>query len=441
MGNCFFKSKKPTAEIAPCDCTRRFRPAPVAPTVRLYGSASSPVAAYIRFALLHKNVSLQLVPTEGDTLALEIGSETVSGHRETLLQFIEEKFPHPPLRFDLVERTPLVVKVTRLQHRSITWHLERMVRWVEDLRTRGKRKTVDPAVGSPRMELKKLEKNYAQLLEVMLEHAQMEERTVFPRLQRADPGLCKAANEEHARDLPVMNGIKEDMKSIGVMDYGTPACKEGLSNLSTRLKSLQKHCKEHFDEEEKDVLPLLEATELSGEEEKRVFEDCIEAMKVTHSHLFNFFLEGLLPSEAMEYVDLIIGVLFSGVLVGKVVAVSVGVGGPMAHFFSIMFFEGAASSIHGFHLRICLSPETNLLPCCCEIDKGVYTRPPNNMALWHAQNKFDHEGVRQTSNAILSYAQELEALGVCLSINRADLDISWDSPCVPIVNINFDASF
>lgn len=65
------------------------------------------------------------------------------------------------------------------------------------------------------------------------------------------------------------------------------------------------------------------------------------------------------------------------------------------------------------------------------------------MALWHAQNKFDHEGVRQTSNAIvtfiLSYAQELEALGVCLSVNRAGLDISWGSPFVPIVNINFDA--
>lgn len=29
--------------------------------------------------------------------------------------------------------------------------------------------------------------------------------------------------------------------------------------------------------------------------------------------------------------DLLSGVLFSGVLVGKVVAVSVGVGGPMAH--------------------------------------------------------------------------------------------------------------
>ena len=67
----------------------------------------------------------------------------------------------------------------------------------------------------------------------------------------------------------------------------------------------QKHCKEHFDEEEKDLLPLLEATELSGEQQMTVFEQCFDAMKATHSHLFNFFLEGLHPSEAMEYVDLI----------------------------------------------------------------------------------------------------------------------------------------
>ncbi|KAE8735741.1 hypothetical protein F3Y22_tig00000340pilonHSYRG01473 [Hibiscus syriacus] len=118
-------------------------------------------------------------------------------------------------------------------------------------------------------------------------------------------GLCKAANEEHARDLPVMNGIKEDMKTIGVMDYGSPSYNEALSSLSNRLKSLQKHCKQHLDDEENDLLPLLEATELSGEEEMRVFEDCFNATRVTHSNLFNFFLEGLLPSEAMEYVDLI----------------------------------------------------------------------------------------------------------------------------------------
>ncbi|EOY19226.1 hypothetical protein QUC31_006195 [Theobroma cacao] len=310
MGNCFAQSKKSTAEIAPYDSIRRFKPVPVVPTVRLYGSASSTLAAYIRFALLHKNLPLQFVPTDkppcdGEPLLLEIGSETVSGYRETLLQFIEDKFPHPPLGFNMVDTTPLTVQVTWLQHRSITWHLERMVRWAEDLSTRGGRRTVDPAVGSPRMELRKFGKNYSQLLELMVEHAQMEERVVFPVLEMADRGLCKSANEEHARDLPVMNGIKEDIKSIGVMDYGTPAYHEGLSNLSTRLKSLQKHCKEHFDEEEKDLLPLIEATELSEEQQTRVFEQCFDAMKATHSHLLNFFLEGLLPSEAMEYVDLI----------------------------------------------------------------------------------------------------------------------------------------
>lgn len=193
MGNCFAQSKKSTAEIAPYDSIRRFKPVPVVPTVRLYGSASSTLAAYIRFALLHKNLPLQFVPTDkppcdGEPLLLEIGSETVSGYRETLLQFIEDKFPHPPLGFKMVDTTPLMVQVTWLQHRSITWHLERMVRWAEDLSTRGGRRTVDPAVGSPRMELRKFGKNYSQLLELMVEHAQMEERVVFPVLEMADRG-------------------------------------------------------------------------------------------------------------------------------------------------------------------------------------------------------------------------------------------------------------
>lgn len=53
-----------------------------------------------------------------------------------------------------------------------------------------------------------------------------------------DAGICKAANEEHARHLPIMNGIKEDIKSIGVLDNGSPAYQEAFSNLSKRLKSL-----------------------------------------------------------------------------------------------------------------------------------------------------------------------------------------------------------
>ena len=53
-----------------------------------------------------------------------------------------------------------------------------------------------------------------------------------------DAGICKAANEEHARHLPIMNGIKEDIKSIGVLANGSPAYQEAFSNLSKRLKSL-----------------------------------------------------------------------------------------------------------------------------------------------------------------------------------------------------------
>lgn len=52
-------------------------------------------------------------------------------------------------------------------------------------------------------------------------------------------GLSKAANEEHGRDLPVMNGIKEDIKSIGVLDLGSPVYQEALLNLSNRLKKLK----------------------------------------------------------------------------------------------------------------------------------------------------------------------------------------------------------
>ena len=58
MGNCLGKSEKLTAEIVPRDGAK------VYPTVRLHGSPKSILAAYIRFALLHKSVSLDFVETE-----------------------------------------------------------------------------------------------------------------------------------------------------------------------------------------------------------------------------------------------------------------------------------------------------------------------------------------------------------------------------------------
>lgn len=211
MGNCFTGPNKSTAEISPCDCIKAVgsasvsaNPAAAAPvtaavattTVRLYGSPISMLTSYIRFALLYKAVPLRFVPSEttSETPTLQIGSETVSGTREKLLRFVDEKFPEPPLRmvkynlegFD--ETTPLIVRVTWLQHRSLIWHLHKMVRWAEDLSTRGGRKSVDPSVGTPTMELKKFGKSYSHLLDLMLEHAQMEERVLFPVLEMADRG-------------------------------------------------------------------------------------------------------------------------------------------------------------------------------------------------------------------------------------------------------------
>lgn len=322
MGNCLYKPQKPTspapvaaivakpkkkstAEIVPHDHHS-------SSTVRLYGSPISPHTAYIRFALQHKGVPVKFTPSISDPPLIEVGSERVSGTRESLLQYIEAKFPHAPLPMRKCgggeEGKPWVVTLTALQHRSMTWHVERMVRWSEDLAARGGKKRsvgIDPSVGTPRMEVKKFGKSYSQLLEMMLEHAQMEEKVLFPILNSADPGICKAANEEHARHLPIMNGIKEDIKSIGVLINGSPAYQEAFSNLSKRLKSLLEHCKEHFVEEEIQVLPYIEATELSKPKQRKVLEQSLDAMQGTHSRLFNFFLQGLLPVDAMQYLDLV----------------------------------------------------------------------------------------------------------------------------------------
>lgn len=206
MGNCVRTPEKLTAEIVPHDGPH--------PTVRLYGSPKSVLAAYIRFTLIHRHVSLHFVPsrerhrnTLADELAraaelddldshvtLQVGNDTVSGNRDTLLRFIDTRFPTVVGGGGSVgvERDEtvsfLMVRVTRLQHGSVTWHLERMVRWAEDLATRGGRKAVDPSMGSPKMEVKKFAKSYSQLLEVMLEHAQMEERVLFPIFDLADRG-------------------------------------------------------------------------------------------------------------------------------------------------------------------------------------------------------------------------------------------------------------
>ena len=228
MGNCFSTSSVSTAEISPLDlavkpplavvsspaaAAQTHLPAPRLPipppsakettatatatstvTVKLYGPSNSLATSYLRFALLHKKVNLRFVPSEDQKPTIQIGSEKTSGSQEALLRYIEEKFPEPRLmiwKFNLEgfdEATPPIVKAIWLHHRSMTWHVERMLRWSEDLAARGGRRAADPSVGTPKMEIRKFAKSYTQLQELMLEHAQMEERILFPVLESVDRG-------------------------------------------------------------------------------------------------------------------------------------------------------------------------------------------------------------------------------------------------------------
>lgn len=202
MGNWFTKSKKLT-EIVPHQdqsaAVRVFGSSSgvkighdQSTAVRLFGSASGTNTAYVRLALLHKSVSHRFTASVADAPILEVGPERISGGRELLLQYIEAKFPQPPLALrggGGDGTTPLPVRATVLQHKSMAWHVGRLVRWAEDMGSKGgKRKAVDPAVGTPRMEVRKFGRSYSQLLEMMLEHAQMEERVLFPILDVDDPG-------------------------------------------------------------------------------------------------------------------------------------------------------------------------------------------------------------------------------------------------------------
>jgi glutathione S-transferase len=93
-----------------------------------------------------------------------------------------------------VQNPPLpIVLMTVLQHRSILVHLERFVRLVDGLASvRPEEITKDSLkrtlVGT---QLRGLPKKFGRLLELMQEHAQMEERFIFAALDMADPGIVR----------------------------------------------------------------------------------------------------------------------------------------------------------------------------------------------------------------------------------------------------------
>lgn len=58
-------------------------------------------------------------------------------------------------------------------------------------------------------------------------------------------------------------------------------------------------------QEDVELLPLMEAVELSKEQDKSALDQCLDVMQGTHSRLLKFLLEGLPSHDAMKYLDLI----------------------------------------------------------------------------------------------------------------------------------------
>ncbi|KAL9225033.1 hypothetical protein vseg_001005 [Gypsophila vaccaria] len=309
MGNCFSSKKSATttatnkhpSEIAPT-------PSSPPPLGTLHGDPTKAATLYLRFALAFKPLTtLRFLPSSSSsssssTLRFETHNATVSGTADAILRYADAMLPLPPLMTRRETGAVVMRRVVELQHGSVRRQVERVGSLTAEIVTLGGMEGVD---GTTRMEVRKLEKTYGMLVEVLQEHARMEECLLFPILDAHHPEVCRCVNEEHARDLPIMNGIKEDIKSIGVMNTDSPTHREALYSLSARLKTLQDNCRDHFIEEERNLFPILEAAELTKEQQKKIVEQCIDVMQGTHSPLFRFFMEGLLPHEAIEYLDLI----------------------------------------------------------------------------------------------------------------------------------------
>ncbi|KAF6153396.1 hypothetical protein GIB67_003586 [Kingdonia uniflora] len=108
-----------------------------------------------------------------------------------------------------------------------------------------------------------------------------------------EPGSCESTGEviKHITD----GRADYSFECIGDTDMVTTALQSGCDA----------HCKEHS-EEERHLLPLLEDLGLSKERQWNMMKQCLEVMESTHSQLFRFMIEGLLPREAMQYLNMII---------------------------------------------------------------------------------------------------------------------------------------
>ncbi|KAI5003666.1 hypothetical protein ZWY2020_030826 [Hordeum vulgare] len=299
--------------------------------VRVYGSDGCPVAWRLRVALLYKAAApVHFTPSEAaplgrPVLRLSAADPELCGAADELLRHVDARFEGKP-RVAPPDRPPSaraslaaaaaeeVAEMVRLQHRSAERHLEGVAAKLAEMVKKGAKKAGKGRNVVEAAEVRRLGKWYGDAMEVMLEHARMEERVLFPDIQRASfPGVCDKVQEQHGKHLPMMNGIKEDIKTLLTLELGSALFYEVLVNLSVRLKALQDHTKEHFKEEEKDMLPRLESVRRMQREEGNVPDksnsgwasEAMGTMEMTHSKLFPFFMTGLMPQEAVQYLDLV----------------------------------------------------------------------------------------------------------------------------------------
>lgn len=297
--------------------------------VRVYGSDGCPVAWRLRVSLLYKAAApVHFTPSEAaplgrPVLRLSASEPELCGAADELLRHVDARFdgkprvapPERPARASLAAAAAEeVAEMVRLQHRSAERHLEGVAAKLAEMVKKGGKKAGKGRNVVEGAEVRRLGKWYGDAMEVMLEHARMEERVLFPDIQRASfPGVCDKVQEQHGKHLPMMNGIKEDIKTLLTLELGSPLFHEVLVNLSIRLKALQDHTKEHFKEEEKDMLPRLEGVRRMQREEGSVSDksnsgwasEAMGTMEMTHSKLFPFFMTGLMPQEAVQYLDLV----------------------------------------------------------------------------------------------------------------------------------------
>lgn len=62
---------------------------------------------------------------------------------------------------------------------------------------------------------------------------------------------------------------------------------------------------EHYHEEERDLLPQLNAAGLGNKKQEELVSQSIAVMEETHGRLLPFFLQGLEPHEISQYIGLL----------------------------------------------------------------------------------------------------------------------------------------